>query len=141
MLFALAARLPYFVASDFPLNDGGMFVAMSQDIIDAHYALPAFTSYNFEGIPFAYPPLAFYLVASVANVTGIDPVTLARYIPLMANLTTVVAVAVLARSLLGPGWAAVIAPIVFALVPRSYEWMIMGGGSQGRSGSCSRFFA
>jgi hypothetical protein len=128
MLFALAARLPYFVVSDFPLNDGGMFVAMSQDIIDAHYALPTFTSYNFEGIPFAYPPLAFYLVASVANVTGIDPVALARYVPLMANLTTVVAVAVLARSLLGPGWAAVIAPIVFALVPRSYEWMIMGGG-------------
>lgn len=128
VLVALAARLPYFTRSDFPLNDGGMFVAMSRDLLDAHFALPAFTSYNVAGIPFAYPPVAFYLVALLSGATGVDAVALARILPLAANLATVAAVAVLARSLLGLGWAAFLAPAVFALIPRSYEWLIMGGG-------------
>ena len=128
LLFAVAARLPYFVGSDFPLNDGGMFLTMAADIRAARYSLPDSTSYNFDAIPFAYPPLSFYIVAILSRLTGVDPIALVRYLPLVANLATVVAAAILARSLLGPGWSALLAPIIFALVPRSYEWMIMGGG-------------
>lgn len=128
VLFALAARLPYFVHTDFPLNDGGMFLAMSEDIINAHYSLPVFTSYNSQNIPFAYPPLSFYMVAVTSGLIHVEPITLVRYLPLVANLATVVAVGLLARSLFGNGWAALIAPIIFSVLPRSYEWMIMGGG-------------
>ena len=128
MGFALAARLPYFTRSDFPLNDGGLFVAMSRDLLAGHFALPASTSYNAEHIPFAYPPLAFYIVAGTTALTGVDPLVLARWLPLVANLATVVCVAQLARSILRPGWAATLAAVVFALLPRSYEWVIMGGG-------------
>lgn len=128
LLFALAARLPYFVSSDFPLNDGGMFYAMSKDLLDAHFSLPRFTSYNFEAIPFAYPPLSFYLVAVINWATGLPMITLVRYLPLIANLGAVVAVFFLGRSLLGPGLASTIAPTIFVLIPRSYEWLIMGGG-------------
>lgn len=128
VLFALAARLSYFLQTDFPLNDGGMFLSMSRDIRDAGYALPAFASYNGGSIPFAYPPLAFYITALISGVTGLELTTLVRYLPLLANLATVVAVGVLARSLLGFGWAALVAPAIFALIPRSYLWMVMGGG-------------
>jgi hypothetical protein len=129
LAFALAARLPYFVGSDFPLNDGGLFVAMSRDVLAAHFALPEVTSYNAEGIAFAYPPVAFYLVAGITRLTGIDAIDLARWLPLLANLGTVVAVTALARGLLGPGSrAAVLSVVIFALIPRSYEWLIMGGG-------------
>jgi hypothetical protein len=128
VLFALAARLPYFVHSDFPLNDGGLFAAMTQDLFDNHFALPAVTTYNADGIPFAYPPLAFYLSAALHAVTGVDIIALERWLPLIENLATVLAVVGLARALLGTTWVAGLAPIVFALLPRSYEWMIMGGG-------------
>lgn len=126
--FALAARLPPFLSSDFPLNDGGMFFAMTRDVLAAGYALPAFTSYNFERIPFAYPPLSFYLAAVLSGAARLDLLTLVRVLPLLANLATVVAVSVLARSLLGRGVAALLAPVIFALIPRGYEWMMMGGG-------------
>jgi hypothetical protein len=128
LLFALAARLPHFAVSDFPLNDGGLFYVMAREVRAAGYALPAFSAYNVEAIPFAYPPLAFYLVAILSRLTNLEPLALVRYLPLLANLATVGLVCVLARSLLGRGWAALVAPVVFALVPRSYEWMIMGGG-------------
>jgi len=128
LLVALATRLPYFTASDFPLNDGGMFAAMTADLMNARFALPLVTTYNLEGIPYAYPPLSFYLVGITSGVTGLSPITLARYVPLLANLGTVVAVAVLSWSLLRRGWEVVAAPVIFALLPRGYEWMIMGGG-------------
>src|SRR5919108_1398275 len=55
LLCALAARLPYFFRSDFPLNDGGMFLTMTREVLEARFALPGQTGYNFEAIPFAYP--------------------------------------------------------------------------------------
>ena len=129
LLFALAARLPYFARSNFPLNDGGLFVAMSQDLLANHFALPAVTSYNAaDRIPFGYPPLAFYTVAGLHALLGTDLLTLARWVPLVANLASVAGVAALSRMVLRSAWAVALAPIVFALLPRSYEWMIMGGG-------------
>ncbi|MBV9174701.1 MAG: hypothetical protein JOZ81_31955 [Chloroflexi bacterium] len=128
LLAALAARIPYFVRSDFPLNDGGLFVAMSRDLLAAHFVLPMFTTYNSGDIPFAYPPLGFYVTAAVTAITGLDAIALARWLPLLTNLATVVCVVPLALSLTRPLTAARMAPIVFALLPRSYQWLIMGGG-------------
>jgi hypothetical protein len=105
-----------------------MFVAMALDVQANHFVLPATTTYNFEGIPFAYPPLAFYLLAALQSLTHLDVFFLARWLPLLANLGTVALVAVLGRLILKPAWAVILAPIVFGLLPRSYEWMIMGGG-------------
>ncbi|HTD79850.1 MAG TPA: hypothetical protein VK898_19595, partial [Chloroflexota bacterium] len=117
LLFALAARLPYFTRSDFVLNDGGLFVAMSRDLIASRFVLPAYTTYNAEHIPFAYPPFALYVVAATTTLTGLDPLVIARWLPLAANLATVVCVAALARLLLRPAWVATLAAIVFALLP------------------------
>ncbi len=128
VLFALAVRLPYVLSSDFPLNDGGMFVSMSRDLLANHFALPAETTYNAAGIAYAYPPLAFYLVAAISALSGLDAIAIARFLPLLANVATVGMAALLAREVLPSGWAALVGAIVFALVPRSYEWMIMGGG-------------
>ncbi|MGI9148389.1 MAG: hypothetical protein ACR2IK_17880 [Chloroflexota bacterium] len=128
LLFALAARLPYFVGSDFPLNDGGLFAVMAQDLFANHFALPAFTSYNSDSIPFAYPPGAFYAVAALHALMGFDVIAVERWLPLFADLASVVAVTALARATLRGAWAVALAPIIFALLPRSYEWMIMGGG-------------
>jgi hypothetical protein len=44
-------RLSSVLAADFPLNDGGLFWQMAQEIRENGYALPAFTGYNFERIP------------------------------------------------------------------------------------------
>ena len=128
LLFALAIRWPYFVRSDFPLGDGGMFLAMTQDLVSSHLALPQQTSYNAEAIPYAYPPLAFYVLAGLHTLLGTDLLALDRWLPLAANLASVLGVVVLARAVLPAGPARVLGPIIFALLPRSYEWLIMGGG-------------
>jgi hypothetical protein len=126
-LLGLVARLSYVLAFDFPLNDGGLFVVMTRDLIDAGFRIPLTTTYNDLSIPFAYPPLGFYLTAAVATATGIDIVELFRWLPLVLSAACVPAFALLARELLQPT-AARPATYAYALVPAGFAWPIMGGG-------------
>ncbi len=54
-------RLTFVLIGDgFPLNDGGMFLVMVEDLKPG-FGLPQYTSYNGGDIPYAYSPLMFYL--------------------------------------------------------------------------------
>ena len=112
---------------DFPLNDGGLFYVMVRDIQRAHYHLPAFTSYNDAHIPFGYSPLAFYL-AAVLNDSGFDLFTLFRVLPFIASTLSIVAFYLLARQMVQSRAAIAVAVIAFAIVPRGFVWLLMGGG-------------
>lgn len=65
----LILRLLPALSADFPLNDGGLFYLMTRELQGAHYALPVYTSYNSAQIPFAYPPLAFYIAGRFKRTT------------------------------------------------------------------------
>ena len=123
-----AVRLPALLQSTFPLGDGGLFAAMVDDLRAAHYALPMETSYNGGGIPYVYPPLAFYLAAAVVDLTHVTTLSVLRWVPFIANLLTALAVAWLGlrltRSRAVAGWAATL----FVLLPDSFAWLIMGAG-------------
>lgn len=121
-------RLTYVLADNFPLNDGGMFYAMTRDLIAAGGALPPTTSYNQAGIPFTYPPLGFYLAAALDVWFHLSLLDVLRFVPLVASALTIVAFAPLARSILPSRYAAAIALFAFALHPRVFTWEIMGGG-------------
>lgn len=114
--------------TDFPLNDGGLFYVMVRDIQAAHYRLPAFTSYNGGHIPFGYSPLAFYVTAFLNDITRVGLTELFRFVPWAASSACIVALFFLARAML-PSRAAVAASLIaFAIVPRSFVWLLMGGG-------------
>lgn len=116
------------LSTDFPLNDGGMFYAMVRDLQQASYRLPAFTSYNFLQIPFAYPPLGFYVAAILDQITPLSLVDVFRWVPLVVTILTLPAFFLLARSLLPSKRAVVAAVFAFALIPATFIWQIMGGG-------------
>jgi len=121
-------RWRYIAVADFPLNDGGMFYVMTRELQRSHYLLPAFTSYNGAHIPFAYPPLGFYLAGLLSAGLHLSLLTVFRFLPLLVNLATIVAVYRLARTMLPSRPAAAIAAFAFALLPNSFVWTIMGGG-------------
>ena len=124
----VAVRAYHVLSQDFPLNDGGLFYAMTRDLQAAHYHLPAFTTYNDARIPYGYSPLGFYLAAAVDDLTPLTLLDAFRWLPLAASCLIVVAFAALARTLLASRAAVVAAVVAFALVPRSFVWMLMGGG-------------
>jgi hypothetical protein len=56
ILFGGLVRFMPALTTRFPINDGGMFYTMAQELRANGYALPATTAYNGLDLPYAYPP-------------------------------------------------------------------------------------
>jgi hypothetical protein len=121
-------RAFHVLSFDFPLNDGGLFFSMTRDLQEAGYRLPAVTSYNGGDIPFAYPPLGFYVAGLVDHLTPLGLLDVFRFLPWLVTSLTVPAFYLLARSMLGSKPAVLASVFAFALIPRGYIWLLMGGG-------------
>jgi hypothetical protein len=113
---------------DFPINDGGLFYKMVQVIQANGYSLPDYFSYNGLRIPFAYPPLAFFLAAILNSLLQIPLIDIFRLLPAVVLVFTIPAFYELAKTVMEDKLQAGIATIIFSLTPRSVTWFIMGGG-------------
>lgn len=114
------------ITASFPLHDGGLLFAMAGDLRSNGFALPAFTSYNGGGIPFAYPPLSLYLAAALSGL-GIGLEVVLQWVPLLLSAASIPLVYLVLRRLLSPAHG-VAGAFAFALMPSSYTWLIVGGG-------------
>jgi hypothetical protein len=112
----------------FPINDGGMFAVMVDDLKTSGYRLPMFTTYNHLNIPYAYPPLGFYLGRIAADVSGLDTVQVLRWLPAFFASLSIPAFYLLALRLLKDKSYAAVSTLFFALMPRALSWFVMGGG-------------
>ncbi len=127
-LAGLVVRAIPVALSDFPVNDGGLFLAMTRAIQNAGWVLPATIAWNGTDLPFAYPPLAFYGAGALEAVFGVDLFAVFRWLPLVASTLIVPAVFLLGRAVLRSNVGGVVAALAYALAPASYVWMIQGGG-------------
>jgi hypothetical protein len=130
LAFGLACliRLIHVSSSDFPLGDGGLFFVMVERVQAAHYQLPVSVEYNRLNIPFAYPPLGFYVTALLADLSGAPIISLMRLFPLAMSFATVAAVWTLARSTLRVRAQTTAAIFAFGMLPLAYRYFIMGAG-------------
>ena len=55
LILGSIVRLIPVLGSDFPINDGGLFAAMIDDLVRHGPSLPRVVDYNGGDIPFAYP--------------------------------------------------------------------------------------
>jgi hypothetical protein len=115
------------ILTRFPINDGGLFVVMARDLRLNGFALPSFTTYNNFNIPFAYPPLGFY-VTGFLSALGIPELAIAHWLPIFVSCLWVIAVFLLFAAILKDRPRAAVAAMLFALLPGSYDMQVMGGG-------------
>ena len=127
-VLAIVVRTFLVMSRSFPLNDGALFYLMTQEIGDHGFRLPIATAYNAANIPFAYSPLGFYLAALLHVVGGVDLLGLFRALPLVFSCLCVLAFYLLARDLTPTRSTLIAALVTFAVLPRSFLWLIMGGG-------------
>lgn len=123
-----ALRLLPGVIAGFPINDGGMFLQMILDLKANGYSLPLATSYNFSSIPYAYPPLGFYLVAFLSQIFGVSPVHWLLWLPAFVSAAIIPAFYWFAIKITDSSAKALIAAALYALIPGVSDWLIMGGG-------------
>jgi hypothetical protein len=127
LLGAYARFLPTLMVG-FPVTDGGLFYAMVKTLQANHYTLPTFVDYNGISIPFAYPPLGFYVTALVSDLFHLPLIEAFRWIPAVGSLLFTVAFFPMASAILKSQLKGTLATVFFALLPRSISWYIMGGG-------------
>ena len=127
IVLGIIVRVIPALVTDFPLNDGGLFYQMAVELKRAGFALPAVTGYNGENIPYAYAPLGFYIAALLGG-TPDGMLAAVRWLPVIVTCLTLPAFVLLARRLLSDERTVIAATFAYALLPRSFLWMIMGGG-------------
>jgi len=110
------------------INDGGMFYHMAQAVHEAHFSLPFTIFYNGLNVPFAYPPLPFYLAALLSDLFNWPLIEVFRWIPALLSTFSILAFFLFSRTLLRASGPALLATSAFAFLPRAYTWFVMGGG-------------
>lgn len=130
LAFVFGAAVRFFPPArvDFPLVDGGMFYAMIGDLQASNFSLPVFTSYNRAEIPFAYPPLGFYIAGFLNSWTGISTLNILHWLPAFITLLNIPLFYFFAKQLVDATPKAALATLIFSLTPNSYWWNIVGGG-------------
>lgn len=124
---SLGFRVALALATDFPINDGALFYEFVKSIAASFPSLPETVRYNGMDVPFAYPPLSFWIGALLTQ-AGIDPLALIQYAPIALNAGYLLLFAlVLLNSGHSPTFVA-ITLVFFGARMRSFEWLVMGGG-------------
>ncbi len=124
---ALVRLIPA-VRFPFPVNDGGLFYVIMQDLIQNGFRFPAYTTYNSAHIPFAYPPLALYLGALISAGLDIPLISLLQWLPPIVTILTIPVFYLLSRTILESRFQAALATVAYAVLPRTYDFPGMGGG-------------
>ncbi len=126
LLFGTLVRIMSVISSTFPVNDGGLFYSMSQDIIASGFKLPLYASYNHAYIPFVYPPLGLYILGFLSQF--LPGLQLVRWLPVIYSSFSVLAFFLLARSVFKNLLNASLATLAFAMIPSSADILVWGGG-------------
>ena len=118
----------YYLSNPYPSYATALFPHMAEVLIENGYRRPETVPFYTEGgIPFAYPPLMFYVMAVLIDL-GIDPYQLIRLLPGIAITLALIPYFYLAREFLSVREAG-FATIILAVAPQVVRWHISGGGT------------
>jgi hypothetical protein len=129
LLAGFAVAVGYLLTHPYPAFGAGLYFLMAERIGDAGYALPGTVPYYTpEGIPFAYPPLLFYVLAALGDLFGRDPIFLSRHLPAVFTIAYLVPFYALTRRLDYPRPQAGVATLLLAVFPPVLQWHLSAGG-------------
>ncbi|WP_192498483.1 ArnT family glycosyltransferase [Halorussus halophilus] len=129
LLAACSILYVYLRSHQYPSFGAGLYLLIAERIVENGYALPkTIPHYTAEGVPFSYPPLMFYTVAVIRDLTGIEGITIARYLPGLVSIAYLVPLYLFARDFLRSRPQASLATLIVAVSPPLLQWHISAGG-------------
>ena len=110
------------------LGDGGLFHVMTRALLRSWPREPLYVVYNGQSFPFAYPPLGFYLAASLTKSAKVPLLSLFEWLPAIFTLLHTIVFFLLSKEVFRRVDFAVGSTLFFVTNFSSYGWMIFGGG-------------
>jgi len=124
----LAVVALYVATNDYPAYGAGLYTLTADTVRANAYALPATVPhYGPEGVPFAYPPLVFYVLAALRSL-GAGTFATALYLPPVVTVAALVPAYLLGRDVVDDRRAGTAAALLVVLNPQVLEWHISAGG-------------
>lgn len=118
----------YYLSHPYPAYATALFPHMAEVLLENGYRRPEVVPlYTEGGLPFAYPPLMFYVMAVLIDI-GIDPLLIVRLLPGVAFVLVLIPYFYLSREFV-PVRQAGFATVIFAVAPQIVRWHISGGGT------------
>ena len=127
LVAAIGYRIFLASSTNFPINDGALFLEFVQGVGRTFPLLPTTIEYNGLTIPFAYPPLAFWMGAALTRL-GADSLQVVHLMPLGMNIVYVLSITLLLLQSGRTRLFTALALLFFCTRLRSFEWLVMGGG-------------
>jgi hypothetical protein len=128
LLVGSLVALLYIATNEYPAYGAGLYTLTADTIRANGYALPATVPhYGPEGVPFAYPPLAFYGLAVLRSL-GAPIFATALVVPPLVTVAALVPAYLLGRDIVGDRRAGTAVALLVAVNPQTIEWHISAGG-------------
>ncbi len=116
-------------AAERPLGMGGLYLLFARTILEGNLALPTrIPYYTLHGLPYAYPPLAFYIEAILLRIWPFSEFLLVNSLPALFSILTVGAFFPLARTFFEREDRALLATAIYALMPAAFLEHLPGEG-------------
>lgn len=119
----------FLIGFDIPFNLGGLFYQMSIEIIENDFLLPSSIPYYFPGgIPFAYPPLGFYIQAIIIKLFSPNQFLTVNILPPFFSILSLFGFFFLAQKLIPNKVGVVAALFTFSIIPVAFSEQIEAMG-------------
>lgn len=128
LVAGLLVHVVYLFTHPYPAFGAGLFLLIAEQISQHGYQLPATIPHYAKPIPFAYPPLMFYVVALLRDVTGIGGIALTRYLPGLVSVAALVPFYLFVDELMQSRRTAGLATLLVAVSPPVLQWHLSAGG-------------
>ena len=114
-------------SSNLPLNNGGLYLFFSEIIVQNNFSYPSYIPFYTEnGIPFAYPPLIFYLLALISKIFPVPLLVLFIYTPTIISIVCIFAFYFLVKEIFSEKSLILTSTIIFALYPPLLSYSAQG---------------
>ncbi|MFC5367575.1 hypothetical protein [Salinirubrum litoreum] len=117
----------YLFTHPYPAYGAGLYLDIAEQIRSNGFRLPARVPHYAEGLPLAYPPLQFYVVAVLLEL-GVSGLAVSRVVPAVVTVLVLVPFYGVGLELLATRRQAGVAATILAVAPPTLQWHLSAGG-------------
>jgi len=113
----------------YPIGYAGLYTLMFERLAENHFILPeTIPYYNIKLIPFAYPPLTFYIAAFVTKILHVSSLDYLRFLPVFLGVACTIAFYFLTYSVKKEHQFSTLSTVLFILMPVVYSYHFTAAG-------------
>lgn len=127
LVASVVVSATYLLTHPYPAYGAGLYLEIAEQIRTHGFRLPARVPHYAEGLPLAYPPLQFYVVAVLLEL-GVSGLTVSRVLPAVVCVLALVPYYGVGLELLPTRRQAGVAATILAVAPPTLQWHLSAGG-------------